>query len=319
MSDFTQAVQYIALRWPNKDQKTEPGYSQRIEAVNKTAEHFGKSVAEVEDAIAMSKPLQFDNVLSPEIVAKAANPGRVTAPPPNLILHDAIDQIVLPQAPSYISKLIYHRSTASLLGKPKVGKTTFLLDGLYAVLSHVDFLKLSTMPTNVIYITEQYVPSFTVELGNSGLLGKRAHDEHLHFATIEDWYRMTWGQIIEQVGEWRDKLNAGIVAFDTLSRIARVENENDASEMQAAIDVATPLIKAGATLIFPQHERKSGGEIFDAGRGSNAITGAVEAVLRLKHPSVGKQPDTYRELEYLGRFPGAGNQSNSRPEDARLK
>jgi hypothetical protein len=91
------------------------------------------------------------------------------------------------------------------------------------------------------------------------------------------------------------------VVFDTFSRIARVENENDASEMQGAADQLNILLKAGIGDLLFQHERKAGGDIFDAGRGTNALAGVVDVMLRLQAVG-GKQPN-HRRLEAIGRLP----------------
>jgi hypothetical protein len=49
------------------------------------------------------------------------------------------------------------------------------------------------------------------------------------------------------------------------------------------------------------HERKSGGGIADASRGSNALSGAVGTIVHLKK-SEGNQPVTYRSIEVVSRY-----------------
>jgi hypothetical protein len=238
-----------------------------------------------------------------ELTAGVKNQA-ASLPPPTITWRDTADQIILPKAPTLVDQLIYQGSSSVIVAKPKMGKTTLVLDACEAMLSHKDFLKLTTTPTNILYISEQFLSSFVTELGNSGLLGKTIHNEHMSFITAEDWYKLSWKHIVELTVTEAIRCKAGLVIFDTLSRIARLENENDASEMQAAVDITTALVKEKIAVKFVQHERKSGGNIFDAGRGTNALMGAVDCVLRLGLPPVGGQPGNYRVLEYIGRFPG---------------
>ena len=232
---------------------------------------------------------------------KAANKKAARS---QLAWHNSAEQVVVPKSPFILDQLIYQASSHGLIAKPKVGKTTFTLDACEAILNSKPFLKCDTTPTGILYVSEQPLNSFAAELTNSGLLAhKPLFDTLLWFITIEDWFHVDWPGIVEMSGEQATKCGARLVIFDTLSRIARVENENDASEMQTAVDEMTPLIKAGVATLSIQHERKAGGDIFDAGRGTNALTGAVDALIRLNRPS-GAYPATYRQLEYIGRFPG---------------
>ena len=219
--------------------------------------------------------------------------------------HDADEQVTVIRAPSLVESLIYGNGASSVLSaKPKHGKTTMLLDMIEAILKRINFLKRETTPTSILYVTEQYQGSFVQELGNSGLLVKSEYPERMRYLTAEDWYKLTWDQIVELTVEEAVRLKAGMVVFDTLSRIARLESENDASEMQAAVDVTAALAKEKVSTMFVQHDRKAEGTIFDSGRGTNALMGAVDYGLRITLPPVGKQPKNHRMLEYVGRYPG---------------
>jgi hypothetical protein len=76
--------------------------------------------------------------------------------------------------------------------------------------------------------------------------------------------------------------------------------------VQRVVDELTPFLKHGIAVLFVSHERKSGGDISDAGRGSSAIVGSVDVILRLTKPE-GNHPSTYRQLDFIGRFPGPGS------------
>lgn len=238
--------------------------------------------------------------------ARTAKPQKVTT----LNWHDSDQPVEIVETPSLVRNLIYRGASTGLIAKPKVGKTTFAMDEIDAIVNHKKFLGCETTPVNVLYVTEQPLNSFQAELRNSGLvlctqrrLDAGEDPKKLFYITIEDWFRVAWPDIVSLAGEKAAAVGAGLVAFDTLSRAARVKDENNASEMQAAVDELTPLHAADIAILLVQHERKAGGDIFDAGRGTNALTGAVDVLLRLTKMG-GKGQESLRQLEYLGRFPG---------------
>ena len=57
---------------------------------------------------------------------------------------------------------------------------------------------------------------------------------------------------------------------------------------------------AGLAVLMPWHDRKSGGEIGESGRGSSAFAGAVDIILALRKPKGGR--DTVRTIQAVGRF-----------------
>jgi hypothetical protein len=218
------------------------------------------------------------------------------------------EQIAIVKSPAIVDRLIYKGSSTLLVAKPKVGKTTLALDICEAVILGRSFFKEEVEATSVLYVSEQGLASFLAELNNSGLLtdaqlqlGSDTHKEQLHFVTIEDFFAFKWRDIVKDCLEHALAVGAVLVVYDTLSRIAHLENENDASEMQAAVEELTPLMKAGISTLIVQHERKGGGDIADAGRGTNALLGSVDTILRLNKTG-GKNPATQRKLEMLGRF-----------------
>jgi hypothetical protein len=59
----------------------------------------------------------------------------------------------------------------------------------------------------------------------------------------------------------------------------------------------------GIGVLTIRHERKSGGEIGDAGRGSSAFGGAADTLLTLRRPQGNSRP-TIRKIECISRFDG---------------
>src|SRR5262249_25266293 len=93
------------------------------------------------------------------------------------------------------------------------------------------------------------------------------------------------------------------LVVDTIGQFAGFSGdaENKAGD---AIEAMKPLQEAAASrlgVVLVRHERKGGGHVGDAGRGSTAISGSVDFILRLRQP-VGKARETLREIEALSRF-----------------
>jgi AAA domain len=217
--------------------------------------------------------------------------------------HRSSEPMESAETPFIVDGLIYQGSSTALIAKPKVGKTTLTMDLCDASIRNKKFLGRNVLVGNIIYVTEQPINSFRAELRNSELLIPQEQPNELYYVTIGDWFKLGWTTIIDRVGEQASTIAAKLVIFDTLSRIARVADENSASEMQEAVDKLSPLHSSGISTLLVQHERKSGGDISDAGRGTNALTGAVDVLLRLGKTG-GKGRSNFRTLEYLGRFPG---------------
>jgi hypothetical protein len=82
----------------------------------------------------------------------------------------------------------------------------------------------------------------------------------------------------------------------------RGDAENDAGW---ALGAVAPLQEAaaqdGLAVVILRHERKSGGEVGNAGRGSSAFGGAVDIVLRLRRPEGTARPGI-RVIDALSRF-----------------
>jgi hypothetical protein len=80
------------------------------------------------------------------------------------------------------------------------------------------------------------------------------------------------------------------------------DGENSAGEALAAM---APLQEAASqhhlAVVIARHERKSGGDVGNSGRGSSAFAGAVDIVLSLRRPEGNTRP-TLRVIHALSRF-----------------
>ncbi len=191
-------------------------------------------------------------------------------------------------------------SITDLVGKVKLaGKTTFTAELVAAVLDGRDFLDETTVKTPVLWLTEQNATTFRQALGRAGLVDR----EDLFVLFWHETLGVPWEEVAAAALEEAQRRGAGLLVVDTLGQFAglRGDSENSAGDALRAVE---PLQKAAATglgVIVVRHERKSGGDVGDSGRGSSAFAGAVDIVLALRRPNKSKRP-TIRQLGALSRF-----------------
>ena len=100
------------------------------------------------------------------------------------------------------------------------------------------------------------------------------------------------------------EVGARMVSIDTLPALARIagEGENQAGTSLAVMEPLAELTADGLAVGLTFHERKSGGELGESGRGSSAFAGAVDTIVQMKGAKGLR--DTCRELHAIGRFQG---------------
>jgi hypothetical protein len=99
------------------------------------------------------------------------------------------------------------------------------------------------------------------------------------------------------------RVGAMLLVVDTLPQFAGLtgDSENNSGDALAAMAPLHQAVDSGIGIIVVRHERKSGGDISDSGRGSSAFAGAVDIVLSLRRPE-GNAKKTQRALRALSRF-----------------
>jgi hypothetical protein len=97
-------------------------------------------------------------------------------------------------------------------------------------------------------------------------------------------------------------VGARVLIVDTLAKLAGIqgEDENKAGAMLEALEVLQLALSKGITVIIIRHDRKRGGTVVDAGRGSNAIAGDADMIFQLTKP--GGAGANVRRLQYEGRL-----------------
>ena len=187
-------------------------------------------------------------------------------------------------------------------GKIKeAGKTTFALAMCAAVLREEDFLGTPTTRTNIIYMTEQAGPSYLAGLDRAHLLPDTPGLFILPWGGIRG---STWPDVVLSIITEAHRRNVGMVIVDTLPPFAGISGD-DEGKAGAALEAMHPLVTAagmfGLAIVIMRHERKAGGSVADAGRGSSAFGGAVDTLINIGRPKHDPDPSV-RHLSALSRF-----------------
>ncbi len=199
-----------------------------------------------------------------------------------------------------LTELVAIGAVTEVTAPIKTGKTEFLMRAVRAILDGEPFLSRATLRTRVVYCTEQPAASLRAGLARAGLLDT----EDLILLSWSTTAGTDWPAIVAAAVEECERRGARLLVVDTLSRFAslRGTSENDAG---AADEAMAPLqhaaAQSGLGIIVARHERKGGGPVEEAGRGSSAFGGAADILLNLRRPE-GNQRKTIRVLRGLSRF-----------------
>ncbi|WP_257455624.1 spore photoproduct lyase family protein [Archangium lipolyticum] len=165
-------------------------------------------------------------------------------------------------------------------GKPKVaGKSTWLAHMIKHVLAGTEFLDEPTTHTPVMLLTEERPISFRRMLERVGL----DHSTDLHLYFYQDVRRLPWDALVKHTVDKCRAVGARLLIIDTLAQFSGISE----SSSRNALEAVRPLQAAaeqGLGVVAVRHERKSGGGVGDSGRGSSALTGAVDIIVALQRP-----------------------------------
>jgi DnaB-like helicase N terminal domain/AAA domain len=205
------------------------------------------------------------------------------------------DELIEWIVPGFVAK----GAITELGAKVKAGKTTLISKLVRAVADGLDFLGKPTLKTPTVYLTEQPVVSFRQAMERADLLGR----DDFHVLLHSDTQGMPWPEIAGHAVRECKRVGAKLLVVDTLPQFAGLkgDSENNSGDALAAME---PLLRAAAEgigIILVRHERKSGGDVGDSGRGSSAFAGAVDIVVSLRRPE-GNAKKTLRVLQALSRF-----------------
>jgi hypothetical protein len=180
------------------------------------------------------------------------------------------------------------------------GKTTFITYMCRAILDGRDFMGGPTQRSPIVYLSEQSPATFREALRRADLLD--CDDFRVLF--WHDTIGTTWPAVMEAARAEASRIGARVLVVDTLGQFSGVKGDRE-NDSGAALEAMAPLQEAaavdGLAVVILRHDRKSGGDVGDSGRGSSAFSGAVDVVLRLRRSEGAARPGI-RVLDALSRF-----------------
>jgi len=180
------------------------------------------------------------------------------------------------------------------------GKTTWLLYMCAAILDRKPFLGRKTCCTPIVFLTEQGRTAFKEALKRAGLHER----DDLRVLFFKDVIGKPWEEVVAAAILECQRVGAKLLVVDTLPQFAGIPGDGENSSGEA-LKAVRPLQEAAMShdlaVVFTRHERKSGGEVGEAGRGSSAFAGASDVILALRRPDAKSRPNA-RVIRSLSRF-----------------
>jgi len=185
-------------------------------------------------------------------------------------------------------------------GKIKIaGKTTWIAHAAGKILDGAAFMGESTKKTKVLYLTEQPPNSFRRVLRDANL--ERDDIKVLYWHEARS---MEWEALVRAVGHEAREFGAGLIIIDVISRWASFPGvgENTPEYADKAIPSLKELAAEGFTVLYARHDRKSGGDVGESGRGTSQLGGDVDQMFQLSLPPGANNKPNVRVLSNTGRF-----------------
>ncbi len=195
-----------------------------------------------------------------------------------------------------------------LAAKIKAGKTSLVLSACRAVLTGGLFLGQRAKHGKVVMVTEQSGSSFHEALKRAGLVGI----DGMSIMQRHDTFGLDWAGIVAAAVAECERVHAVLLIFDTLNQLAGLsgDDENSAGKMLEAMRPLQQACGHGWGVWYTVHERKSGGDVADAARGSSATGGVADVLMSLRRPdgNHGIQQETVRKISTISRFSETPNE-----------
>ena len=166
---------------------------------------------------------------------------------------------------------------------PKDGKTTFVLAMVNQIAASGAFLGEKVAGGPVLYCTEERVGTFLDALKRTG---NYETSENLHVLLLHDAaWRLPWADTTAEIQRLADEIGARFVVVDTLSKWAGLSGDDEQSS-GIAMSTMTPLQHLASSghraVAVIRHERKNGGEVGQAGRGSGGWAGEMDTIIAVR-------------------------------------
>jgi hypothetical protein len=199
-----------------------------------------------------------------------------------------------------VKSLIALDALHQLGGKIKSGKTSLEMALCKAVLTGSPFLNQPTHRGPVVMISEMNGSALTAALTRGGLLGQT----DMRIMPRCDTFGLTWSEIVPAAVAECQRIGAILLVVDTLNGLCGLSGDTENSS-GGMLEIMKPLQEAtgrGFGILYAVHERKSGGDVADASRGSSATGGVADVLMSLRKPE-GNHSQTIRKISSISRFP----------------
>lgn len=237
----------------------------------------------------------------PTQAANGHTPPPVEVPQPRAFTWRTASQIGSeePESAERIAPYIYRKVITEIAGKIKVGKTSYYMDGISAIVHGRRWLGIPTTQVPVEILTEERPATFRAVLDRFGLL----HSNDVHVLYRHEAAGVEWPEIVAEAHRHAIAVGAGLLVVDTLPDWAGIagDAENNAGAAMEAMRPLGAVAAAGLAILVIRHDRKSGGELGDSARGSSAFGGAADVLVSLRRVD-GQGHETRRTVLAVGRF-----------------
>ena len=206
-----------------------------------------------------------------------------------------------PEAPPWVCEpWVAPGCLTEVNGPPKdAGKTTLMMHMVRTILDGVPFLEKETMQSPVVYLTEERHTSFREVLARPGL----EHRQDLHVLFRHDARGFDWPDVVHAATKKCKECGASVLIVDTFPPFVELDGdkENNSGDILKALDPLQAAAAQGVGVVVVRHERKRGGSVSVAGRGSSAFTAAMDIVMSIRRAEGNARP-TIRQVRAVSRF-----------------
>lgn len=194
-----------------------------------------------------------------------------------------------------IKPFVAYGAITELVGEAKAaGKSTFVQWMIRSYLDGTTFLGEPCSKGPVLILTEEGSVTLREAFGLAGLLRS-----DLYTLQWPDVWSKPWSSLMHELINEIKELGPKLIIVDTLPQFCP-DSESDVESALRALRPLRRLTHEGYAIVIIRHERKLGGRVGKAGRGTTAIPGGVDILLQLRRRSP-KEPNT-RTLDTLSRF-----------------
>ncbi len=209
----------------------------------------------------------------------------------------------VPERPDWVIQgLLAANAITDITAKIKAGKTSLVLGMVKAIVTGEPFLGFPTQQGRVVILTEERDASLREGLARFGLLDRDDCRVLKRQQLMREYPGLPWDDLVNIAVNDALAFGAKTFVVDTLSDWAGLagDSENDAGVALAAERPLQAAAERGMAITQTRHDRKAGGDVGDAGRGSSAFAGAVDILLALTRAD-SSHPNR-RIITGLGRF-----------------